>query len=507
MKKAIFSFGVFISVSLSSMAQTPLCPVQVEGAFNATKLICGTLGDGEACIGNGIVEATPQEGVSDFAFSQPQERDLLINLAELRLRTLDTDNLLWSVVAINNILGTTEGSAAPTTMVVFGDATLDDDGDVVIQPEGQFLGTVIADFGLIIRRKPDPAGAIAWQLLAGETVTVTGQTADKTWYRVEIPSYYAGSGWVYAPYLEVSGEGNLPFVDESTPLPTPQSVPTIQFGTMQAFKLISALSDASCANTPDSGILMQTPNGLADKAKTRINGVQVEFNGTIFVQAQADANLRVTVLEGEATVISLGESSTAFANQAVLVGMNNNLEPINNPTTEQIDSSRYVTLPLGLLERPLAIAGSVVSAPTPELTATGDTAFATVTPATIEIVPTTSDALPTPVAVGSLSSAELGEICGKEPQSITKTADPGVSTTLGGLWTIKLGTTVTFEILGGEFQPLVNSFIKLQNVGGVVAQSGDQQNLTFTATADISFSAIFSSKAGDTLILTVRCGS
>lgn len=499
-------------VPSDSSAQAPslpttLCPNQVQGAFNATKLICEGLQDGEACLGNGIVEASPREGVSDFAFGQPADKTALVNVQSLKLRTLDTENALWAVTSAKNLLSTTNDQSVAVTMIAFGDVTITDDSDIQQPVSGNVRnGTVIADFGLIIRRAPDATGAAIWQLRSGEVVQVTGQLGDKTWYRVVVPNGFGTSGWVYAPYLDVSGDlTTLQFVDVNSVVPTAIPQATIEFRTMQAFTLSSAVTDVSCVDTPNSGVLLQSPDGVSSSVRTRVNGAEIDFNGTIYLQAQANAVLSVIVLEGEAAFNVDGNRSEVVSGQVVNIGVDANLSANSAPIPDLADTSRLSSLPFALLPRPIALAGDIAQALPTEApieaatTAPVDTGLPT--PVVVaEVAPTSA-----PI-VGSLVSDVAGEVCGAEPITLTEAAAPvGITTTVGGVWAAKAGTTATFDVSGGFFQPAFNNYMRFNAVTGIVAQSADQPTLSITFDKDVSFTATFSSKAGDTLSVTVRC--
>lgn len=490
-----------------------VCPAQVQGAFNATKLICEGLGDGQVCLGNGIVEGSPREGAS-VAFSQPADRTDLVNLNSLNLQTLNTPNALWAVVLARNILAVRGGVSVPVTMIAFGDVTITDDADVE-QPvsASQRTGQVIADFGLIVRRAPDAGSAVAYQLRSGEEIVVTGVTADKTWLRIQIPTIYAATGWVYAPYVSVDTTG-LATVDVNSPVPTaiPQSI--VEFRTMQAFRVQSAETDPGCAATPDSGVLLQTPDGLASRARTRINGAVIDFNGTLFVQTTPGTML-VTILEGEASLEAGGNRSEAVVGQTVSISISDTLLATGAPIPDAAVAADFVALPYNLLPRPIGgLDGTaLVSQPSPDPaveptqeSTSQDVPVATpdavVTPESVVVSPT-----PAPVISGSLQSSTGGEVCTGSDLVLTESAAPiGVTTDIGGVWRAAAGTTATFTVEGSTFQPNYGTYIRLNSVAGIVAQSGDQPTLTVTFDRDVSFSAFFSSKSGDVLTVTVRCG-
>jgi hypothetical protein len=488
------------------------CPAQVAAAFNAARLICENLQDGQACLGNGIVEAAAR--VEGAALAQPADRRALTDFTSLRLRTLDTENGLLTVLAARPRMLTVNNQLVNVLLIAFGDVTLADDADVVQEVAGQRTGRVIADFGLNIRRRPDGGSDVLWQLRPGETVTVTGRLADRSWVRVVIPNGFGTPGWVYAPYLEVAGGiETVAVVDVNTPAPTPVPQQTPEFANMQALLISSRDVDPACADAPNSGLLLQTPDGVAARVRTRINKVIVEFNGTLFIRSQPNASFSAIVLEGEARFVANGFPSEAVAGLEVIVGVDGQSQAVSAPVPDTYDPVLIRNLPVALLGRPVVL--PVVEAPSAPEAAASPTTEPT---AVLEQPPSLPDVLPTPIVpaaglpevqpvIGSLTSAATGELCGAPPAVLTEPASPiGTVTDVGGIWRAAAGTTATFEVSGGTFQPSFNNYIRLNAVTGIVAQSGDQRVLTHTFQADTAFSASFSSQAGETLTVTVRCG-
>ncbi len=479
------------------------CPVQVDSAFTATELICTNVGDNTACIGNGVVEATPHSNIANFQFSQPADRANLSTLAELRLRTLDTENAIWAVVRARPEYRSSGGRRFIAHMLVFGDVTLVDDGErpQALDTKGQRTGRVLAERGLVVRRTPDPSGVVVWQLSAGEEIQVTGITADRTWLRIEIPSFYGGAGWVYGYYVDVAGGAEtLPIVDVNTPRPTVPPPPQVEYATMQAFKLVSAPTNPACPNTPDSGVLIQSPDNEIEEMLFKVNGVRFVMSGTLFIQAQASGRMTVRVIEGYTTLETPQGRVNVSANENGIVQMSDNLTPLGAPIADFTSSPLLAYLPARLLPR-------LVLLPTPAAgTDTGavpaDSSDVSAAPA--ETPQPTSAA---PVVSGSMVSSVYGEICTDEGLSVSENAAPvGISTDVGGVWTATAGTRVTITVLGGTFQPTIGSFIKLNSLQGVVAQSGDNASLTHTFEQETRFSVTLSSRAGETLIVTMRCG-
>ncbi|MBZ0279065.1 MAG: hypothetical protein K8I60_23165 [Anaerolineae bacterium] len=73
---------------------------------------------------------------------------------------------------------------------------------------------------------------------------------------------------------------------------------------MQAFYLRTGIGDSQCAEAPDSGLIVQTPEGVGEIQLT-VNGVQVEMGSTVLFQtAAAENEMQITTLEGHAVVQS-----------------------------------------------------------------------------------------------------------------------------------------------------------------------------------------------------------
>lgn len=88
------------------------------------------------------------------------------------------------------------------------------------------------------------------------------------------------------------------------------------FAPMQAVYFRTGISDSPCVGAPESGILIQTPEG-AGEVELTVNEVNITLGSSIFVQA-ADL-LEVNVLDGFARLSAFGVSQTATAGTRVTV--------------------------------------------------------------------------------------------------------------------------------------------------------------------------------------------
>lgn len=326
----------------------PVCPIGVQDAFTATEILCSDLASGEACIGNGTVAAVFGNAADNTGFAQSNDRATLDTINQLSLTSTDA----WTVMRAQIRLATSDGGDIATgTMFAYGNVTLEDTGRVAAT--GAAEGTVIAARGMNVRRTPGNDGVVVWQLGAGENITVTGITADDQWIRIVIPNEFAGTGWVYAPYMQVeNGADSLPVVTVNSPVPdlTPP-----EFAPGQSYRLTTGTVPEGCEGDRSvSGILFQSPSGTPDDMRLEINGVALAINGTVFIQAQAGETLRVSVLEGQTTATALDESATASSNDALVVALTDDLAPNGTPNTESVDVADLGIVPTRLLPRQIA---------------------------------------------------------------------------------------------------------------------------------------------------------
>ena len=103
---------------------------------------------------------------------------------------------------------------------------------------------------------------------------------DGEWVRIIVPNSESGElGWISTQLISTSGDfSTLHVVQPGQP----------QFGPMQAFYLTTGIGDAGCNEAPESGVLIQTPEGVSE-VTFNINGVDVAMGSTVLFQAQPDA--------------------------------------------------------------------------------------------------------------------------------------------------------------------------------------------------------------------------
>lgn len=125
---------------------------------------------------------------------------------------------------------------------------------------------------------------------------------------------------------------------------------------MQAFVFKSGISDAPCDDAPDSGILIQTPEG-SGKIELQANGVDITLASSIYVQAEVADDMVIHVVEGFAVIEAQGVSRTVPAGAQVSIPLDDDLQPVGEPgDPEPYEMANLSALPVGYLEREIAIA-------------------------------------------------------------------------------------------------------------------------------------------------------
>jgi hypothetical protein len=318
------------------------CPDIVRTAFDSTQQQCVGLGRNQVCYGHVQLDAQPYPNVAKFDFSQEGDLAKVTDMRYLRGSPMNLLDGTWGV-ALMRLQGRL-AQAAPeqnVTLVVFGDVdvqnrvTMTTHVDVVVS----------ATATLNIRQQPSVATEVVARIPRGQTVIANGRLADNSWLRVELPDG-SGYGWMYARWVQTNGDlDTLEAVDPDV----------VAYGPMQAFTLRSTAHDAACAEAPDSGILIQTPEGMA-RVTLLINEVDVQVGSTVYFQAEPGGEMTVAVVEGSARVEALGQAQKAFAGSQISVPIDENLMPSAPPSPPQpYELARMQVLPLRLLERAITV--------------------------------------------------------------------------------------------------------------------------------------------------------
>ncbi|GAB1420156.1 hypothetical protein MASR2M15_02380 [Anaerolineales bacterium] len=503
------------------------CPTLIQEAFTATKLICGDMEENTLCYGNGIMTATPVSENLAFNFQNPGDIVNLNDLSQLELRSTGTESNVWTSALLNAYMPLQSDNTSTAFIAAFGNLSLQNlstaqaSASIPVQ-----VGTVLSSGGMNVRSAPDGGANLIWQLKSGEEIIVTGRNANDSWLRMEIPGAYGGVGWVYRLYVGLDGDiSKLQVVDVNSPAPQVDQSDGKVFDEM---RLNTVAIDPTCADSPDSGLLIQSGSGSSEDIIFQLNDATIALNGTIFISAHSNEPLRIHGLEGQATITALDASETLRSGQLIEINSDENGLAASVPSSPQA-SSITSTFPLDLLPRPFLILEASTESQTigsadPEVVTgivleTVSDAAATLTPVESQSTPeaeVTSEASPEATALttspqtpmtASLKSSSFGEICGKptfERSLTSDTSQPYLS--LGANWTAQPTTKIKLSVSGGQFRSEFGDYIRLQTVDGLIlAQSANKTELTYTADETVKFLILLSAAQGDKLSLTIQC--
>ncbi|RMF81080.1 MAG: hypothetical protein D6737_06075 [Chloroflexi bacterium] len=135
-----------------------------------------------------------------------------------------------------------------------------------------------------------------------------------------------------------------------------QNVSILAFGDVQfqdissqAFIFQSGIGDAPCAGAPQSGILVQTPEG-AGLVNMTVNGVNVALGSTAFMQAQPSQQMTINLINGQGLIGAQGQVASLPGGNSLSVPMTSNLQPGGAPGSIQpLDFNTLQGLPLDTL--------------------------------------------------------------------------------------------------------------------------------------------------------------
>jgi hypothetical protein len=172
--------------------------------------------------------------------------------------------------------------------------------------------------------------------------------------QANVPDTLPGQNVTFVLFGDVEIENAVTEDTEATETAEPEYKP------MQAFYFKSGFNDAPCTEAPDSGILIQTPQG-AGTIDLVMNEVNVSLGSTVYVQAQPDGEMVINVIEGEATVSALGATVIVPAGTRARVLLDADLAASGAPVgPEPYDEGAFVALPISLLTEEIEVAPALV---------------------------------------------------------------------------------------------------------------------------------------------------
>jgi len=353
--------ALMISATAVAAAQDASCPTIVRTALAATDEACAGTGRNEACYGNINLEAQPQPGVSDFTFTAPGDLVSVAGIQTLTLKPLDLQTDVWGVALMKlqaNLPDTLPGQNV--TFLLFGDVEIQNAVSSNVEGGGESAGGVtlavtVSMMVPLIESFDGSSTAMPKMLNAGTTATADGYFAMADMIHVVLED--ESQGYLPASMVQVNGDVNtLPAIDPTGMLSQTDVEAAPLLAPMQAFYFKSGVDDAPCEEAPDSGILIQTPEG-AGKIDLVVNDAKVTLGSTGYFQAQPGDEMTIAVVEGEGTVESAGRMVTIPAGTLARVPVDDNLRASGAPSDpEPYDPADLSALPVKILPQTIAIA-------------------------------------------------------------------------------------------------------------------------------------------------------
>lgn len=338
------------------------CPAIIQAALDATDQQCEAIGRNQACYGNVQLDAEPQDGIEALHFEKPGDRVDIASVSTLTLSPWDAAESTWGISLMKlqaNLPNTLPGQNV--TFLLFGNVAIEN--AVETNVEGFSLPVMVQ--GSIAVYSTPSAEIQPIVIITDQEVTAIGRDEDSTWLQIILSD--GSRGWVLAEQVKADDSYSLLDIVSATSALTP----------MQAFYFQTGIADAPCADAPDSGILVQTPEGSGDITFTA-NEVNISLGSTAYLQAQAPGNMTVSVVEGQAEVSASGVTRIVPAGSRVRIPLDGNRAASGPPGEVEPYTGRDIQgLPVGILDRVITVAASILEV---EATAEATTEVAGNTP-------------------------------------------------------------------------------------------------------------------------------
>ncbi len=331
------------SLPVASLAQDNFCRQLIDTALEAADEVCSPALRNQACYGHDMLEAQPQTGLDTFNFDEVGDIVDVAHIRTLSLSPMDLQNETWGVAMMN--LQANLPDEMPNQnikLLLFGDVAVRN----IIETPRLVDVTLQSEGNANVRRLPDTQAFVIGTLPENASVTARGRSADNQWILVTMPDGEA-EGWINSTL--VSGyRGVLSLLSVVEPTMS-------EYGPMQAFYVRTGEDSTSCAEAPSDGLLIQTPEGVAE-VRLWINQVKIRLGSTVFISANAGQGMTVSTLEGHASVEAMGVEYTAMAGTSVSVPMDNDDKPSAPPKPPKpIKQEEVDNLPVEHLERQITV--------------------------------------------------------------------------------------------------------------------------------------------------------
>lgn len=311
------------------------CRVAVEQVYTAVQGVCADLPPASACAGTSGVHVVLETGETFVPAAS-------MSLTGLLTIATDPYQLTGGEVGVIVLKVPGVGAGDSLTAVLYGAAIL---ANVPGQPVAPTCSAT--SIGSVnVRAEPNTEAAILGQLTLDQSAPITARLPDSTWWRI---LWNGREAWVFAQLAPADCDPAAMLVYDPVTGEVSGGLPIPDF---QNVRLATDSSAPACDGAPRGGLLLQSdPAGAA----WIVNGLLLDLNGTVLLQAGTHDVLAVQVLAGQASLEAGGVTRLAGMSQLLRVPLQDgSLRSLPGPPLDAVLPS-VEDAPLNLLPDPIVL--------------------------------------------------------------------------------------------------------------------------------------------------------
>lgn len=286
--KIVLATLFFIGAISISYAQETCQPL-IQQIIENTQIACSELGDDQVCYGNRFVTGVRIVDGLDVKFLEPDDTVDTLDHKGYQVDWFNTELETWGIALARIAPLPIQAEQADQTlfMVMFGSQEV---WDATRSSPIRYEGNITTVTNLL--KVAGDFETAFFPTTVGEMVSINAREPNGRFVR--IVDARMNAGWIEVGAVSTTGDISvLPMIDVI------QGTDPSTFAPYQAIYVDRIFGIPSCVDVPMSGLLIQTP----DSTKTThvlVNGVNIALNGTMYVTADAGAEMWIDVLAGQA---------------------------------------------------------------------------------------------------------------------------------------------------------------------------------------------------------------
>ena len=348
---------IIVLLGAIASAQEATCPAMQDLALANIAAHCAEQEPGTLCLGNDTVTAVHRPPAPATA-SMKQPGDT-VSIDSIDWLSISTEDQTWGAArAVFPAYADDSFDLQTSALLAFGNVAL-------FFPAPLDLPSPLVDLevasarGAYLRALPNIDARILSPLAVRTKLKAIGASPNRNWRLV-----YATPdlrGWMSAEVVTAAA-GDLPVMDSDADT-------VLLWLPWQTFDFHSGIADASCAESLESGILLQAPNFIAPR-HFAINGIRVLLSGAAWLQAQVNSGTRISVIDGTASVSAMDVTQVVKRGFQTSVALeltdDHKLIPAAAPLSPvAYDYQHLLSLPIHALLYPSRVSINVYAVATP----------------------------------------------------------------------------------------------------------------------------------------------